>query len=335
MMWPTGLTKPLASTADAAEPDADLEANYDDQGPRWVSWAKQAAERVRTASAEAAEQAQIVASQGIERAKSVDWSERVTEVQTNVSSSFDVVKSRVSEASASIQEKVMERASSFDMNEQMESLQHGMSESWASVSTTATQAAANVQEKGQAAMQSTKEYSQQGLESVRSSASSVADAATGALTHAGERVSGLQALTISPTKWAQFAGAFAVGLLFIMMSLNFLPLLLLSPSKFAVLFTIGSVTMLSSFVIFNGPKAFATSMAQRDKLPFSAAYGVGLVGTIWATMIMKSYILTAVFAIVQAAALLYFVASYLPGGKATVNACCRFSGRSVRTIVGL
>lgn len=322
-----GLTRPLAN------PNADLEADQPEEESTWSAWARQAAERVRQSAAEAADQAQAAASRGLEKAKSVDWDEKVTEARSNMSSGFEVVKSRVSEASVSIQEKVtqgVERAKSVDMTEHLEGFQRGISNGLTNVSESATSAGAALQEKGQAGLQLTREYSQKGMENVRDSVSSVSTVATERLSSAG---SSLSALAVSPQTWGQFAGVFGMGLLFIMLSLNYLPFLLIAPSKFAACFTVGSVTMLSSFVIFNGPKTFVKSMFQRDKLPFSIAYIVGVLGTFWATILMKSYIFTAIFALVQAGALLYFVASYVPGGKTMVNACCRCSGRSVRTLL--
>lgn len=342
MAQPASLTRPLASSSTA--PGADLEAGREEE-PLWASWARQAAERVRQNAAEAAEQAQRAASEGLERAKSVDWGEKVNQVQTNVSSGLEVVKDRASEASASLSVRVnhgVERARSLDWDEKASDLKRGLSNSFDTVSTSASSATASLAEKGQAGLQATREYSRQSMDSLRETdvvkkakegASTVAGAASGVITHAGNSVSSLSALTISPTTWAQFAGVFLVGTLFIMMSLNFLPILLIAPHKFAGLFSFGSVTMLSSFAIFSGPQAFLKSMSQREKVPFSSLYVIGLVGTLWATLVMRSYIFTTVFALVQAVALLYFVASYLPGGKAAVNACCRCSGRSVRSIL--
>merc|ERR1712003_32803 len=87
------------------------------------------------------------------------------------------------------------------------------------------------------------------------------------------------------------------------------------------------MTLLSSFAILKGPKSFASGLLQREKRIFSAAYIVGLVGTLVATIGMRSFILTAVFGIVQAIALLYFLASYVPGGKACLNFCGKLGSK--------
>ena len=51
-----------------------------------------------------------------------------------------------------------------------------------------------------------------------------------------------------------------------------------------------------------------------SKLPFTIGYLVGLIGTFWATLIARSYIFTAIFAVLQAGSLIYFLLSYIPGG---------------------
>lgn len=99
-------------------------------------------------------------------------------------------------------------------------------------------------------------------------------------------------------------------------SFSFLPVMVIAPQKFALLFAFGSMTMLGSFTLLMGPKAFLQGMARKEQLPFSVAYSVGLIGTLVATLILRSFLLTGICGLLQAVGLLYFVASYVPGGKA-------------------
>merc|ERR1711879_848365 len=170
------------------------------------------------------------------------------------------------------------------------------------------------------------------LQNAREGVSIAATTARGALCVASERVSGAAALAMSPMKLAQFAGVFFLGSIFVMVSLNFLPFLLIAPQRFSVLFTVGSLIMLSSFVILSGPWAFAKQLVQRKRLPYTAAYVIGLFGTLWATILMRSYPLTALFAIVQACSLIYFVADSVPGGRASLRMLCQLCSRSARSI---
>merc|ERR1712187_794859 len=126
---------------------------------------------------------------------------------------------------------------------------------------------------------------------------------------------------MDPATLGQFAAIFVVGTMLISASFSFLPMLPISPQKFSLLFAFGSMTMLSSFAILKGPQEFFKDLTQREKLPFSGGYAVGLVGTLVATIVLRSYLLTAFFGIVQAIALLYFVASYVPGGQTILNMC--------------
>merc|ERR1719265_1042325 len=54
-------------------------------------------------------------------------------------------------------------------------------------------------------------------------------------------VSKVQELTISRQRWAMFFLALGMGLLLLMTSFSFLPLIVLAPQKFAMMFTLGSI----------------------------------------------------------------------------------------------
>merc|ERR1711879_292711 len=114
------------------------------------------------------------------------------------------------------------------------------------------------------------------LKAAKSKGAEKAKAAAGkakaSLKSAKSSVAGLAALSLSPAKLAQFGGVFFLGVFLISMSFSFLPIIMISPQKFALLFALGSMTLLSSFAILKGPKNFAAILVEREKLPFSAAY---------------------------------------------------------------
>ena len=60
-------------------------------------------------------------------------------------------------------------------------------------------------------------------------------------------------------------------------------------------------------------------MLSRERLPFSAAYFGSIVATLWAALVMKSYILSLVCSGLQVVALLYYILSYFPGGAQGVK----------------
>jgi len=286
--------------------EADSVASFDE--PPWATWVRQAAQRARQNAVE-----------GIARAKTTIDLNGVQASLSNALATIDATTDAAIDVTLDMTRDGIEAAQAIDLAEVQASVSTGLGVVKERVSTAASTAGAIVQEKGQAGLQLTRDYSQTGLATMRNGASTAAEAARGAV---GDRLSGFSAITISPIAWAKFVITFVIGCLFIAMSLLYIPLLVVDPSHFACMFTVGSVTVLSSFVFFSSPKALLRSMAQRQRRLCSFSYVVGLVGTLWATMYMKDLILTACFAVLQAVALLFFIASYLPGGKAILKRCC-------------
>jgi len=220
-----------------------------------------------------------------------------------------------------------------------------VSKGWGQVASNATNATAGLSEKAKQVQGSLKDAQSKGAaklgearamgaaraEQARAHAAKAAGGVKGALGSVGSSLQGLTSLTMSPMKLAQFAGAFFLGTLLISLSFSFV---VVAPQKFALLFAFGSMALLGSFALLKGPQAFFSSATARDKLPFSGAYAIGLVGTLVATIGVKSLILAAIFGLMQAVGLLYFVASYVPGGQAILNFCGKCCGKGARAIGG-
>lgn len=145
-------------------------------------------------------------------------------------------------------------------------------------------------------------------------------------------------MIVSRRRLARFAIAFSLGIFLLVIAFGFLPALALAPHKFALPFSFGSVLLLASSAILKGFRKFAQGTIQPKKLPFTLAYVVGLVGTLFATLVARSYVLTIVFGILQAVALAYFIATGVPGGKRALNGLGRLSrklaGKAMRRILG-
>jgi len=262
------LTAPLRSNADSS---SALEAGSDGE-PHWTSWAKSAAEQAQQRATLAAEQVQRELFQGLEKpekARTVDWSEQVKTVQVQAST-----------VTATIQDNVN---SGLDM-----------------VTNSVTSSGAVLEEKGTATQQTVMEFNDRGLQLVVESELSVsakekareaaqrarenivaaAGVAKVTLSHAGSHVSAAASLAASPMKVLQFFIVFAVGIGLVVLALNFLPIILIAPQKFAMLFTIGSMTMLSSFGVLLGPLSLFNVLMHHWMLPFSGAYCSGLLGVL-------------------------------------------------------
>ncbi|CAJ1423924.1 unnamed protein product [Effrenium voratum] len=292
------LTVPLSRPVDGAQTDVEMH-------DRLSLWARQAQQNF---------------TQGLQQARTIDWSEQVHGVRESVTSGFQKVSSSASAAGASFSDHVsqgMERAKTVDWSAHAEAVKTGASRSLQSVASTASSSASSLQER----------LSESNvLQNAR-------EGAVGALSVASERVSGAASLAMDPCRLWRFISIFACGLAMVLFSLNFLPTLLIAPATFSLLFTSGSMVMLGAFVYLSGWRAFLEQISQRKKLPFSLAYLVGLLGTLWATFIRRSYIFTAIFAVVQLVSLLYYMCSHFPGGTSTLNLLGRMGSRSARSLV--
>jgi len=148
------------------------------------------------------------------------------------------------------------------------------------------------------------------LSSAYNSVTKGVQSATANVQSAAQFVPSRQALTV-------FAIMIAAGSFFIFMAFfMFLPVIVLVPQKFAISFTIGSIIMVGSFFALKGPKAQFYHMISKERLPFTAGFIGSMAATIYVSVVLHSYILSVVFAIIQVLALLYYMLSYFPGGTA-------------------
>ncbi|KAK9689584.1 hypothetical protein RND81_09G069000 [Saponaria officinalis] len=108
------------------------------------------------------------------------------------------------------------------------------------------------------------------------------------------------------------AGVFFVFIAFTM----FLPVMVLMPQKFAICFTLGCGFIVGSFFALRGPSNQLAHMSTKERLPFSLGMLCCMVGTIYVSMVLHSYILSVLFSILQVLALTYYAISYFPGGSA-------------------
>ncbi|GAX74841.1 hypothetical protein CEUSTIGMA_g2287.t1 [Chlamydomonas eustigma] len=117
-----------------------------------------------------------------------------------------------------------------------------------------------------------------------------------------------------------FFSFLAAGGVFLLLAFTiFLPVIILSPSKFALSFTLGCLCIMAGFSALRGWKQQLAHMISKERLPFSAAYIVSIMATLYASLIMKSYILSLVCSGLQMVALLYYILSYFPGGAQGVK----------------
>ncbi|KAF7458503.1 SFT2 family protein [Cryptosporidium felis] len=125
--------------------------------------------------------------------------------------------------------------------------------------------------------------------------------------------------TLNPQKILVFILCMGTSILFISLSFMFLPIIVVSPHKFAILFTFGSFFFMAGFAVMKGFSGFLKYMVERERLPFSFVYISSLSLTLYATIFLKSYLLTLLFSIVQIIALVSFLITNFPGGYSALN----------------
>eukprot|EP00397_Hematodinium_sp_SG-2012_P035160 GEMP01037792.1.p1 GENE.GEMP01037792.1~~GEMP01037792.1.p1 ORF type:complete len:254 (+),score=33.34 GEMP01037792.1:43-762(+) len=121
-------------------------------------------------------------------------------------------------------------------------------------------------------------------------------------------------VAITPAQIRTAIGCFVLGAIFLCGAFVFLPMIVFAPQKFALLFTLGSIAIVSGVASLRNPKIFILSLMERPKLPFSLLYLGSMFLTIYASIILRSYIITMLAIVCQIGSLVHFVFSYVPGG---------------------
>ncbi|XP_021274305.1 protein transport protein SFT2-like [Herrania umbratica] len=119
-------------------------------------------------------------------------------------------------------------------------------------------------------------------------------------------------------KSLMYFGVFlAAGVFFVFVAFTmFLPVIVLVPQKFAICFTIGCALIVGSFFALKGPRNQFAHMSSKERLPFTLGFVGSMVGTIYVSMWLHSYILSVLFSVLQVITLSYYAMSYFPGGSA-------------------
>lgn len=112
-----------------------------------------------------------------------------------------------------------------------------------------------------------------------------------------------------------FMTSLGLGLFCFGMAVSFLPMLVINPRKFSLLFSLGSAFTLSSFSFLWGPYNHVVHLLSKDRLPFTTIYISSLALTLYFAMGLQSAILTPIAACIQVMALVWFIVSYIPGGQ--------------------
>ena len=126
-------------------------------------------------------------------------------------------------------------------------------------------------------------------------------------------------------------------------SFMFLPMVLIFPQKFALLFSLGSICIQVSFSYLrsSGWEYAKYLFSSRDNAALTGLYFFTLFWTVYAAMISQSYIQVIIATITQLFIILYFLFSLVPGGTSGLISmfkyglkmcCCNWFGGSLLPI---
>ncbi|PWA79859.1 vesicle transport protein, Got1/SFT2-like protein [Artemisia annua] len=112
----------------------------------------------------------------------------------------------------------------------------------------------------------------------------------------------------------------AVGVFLVFIAVTvFLPVMVFAPQKFAICFTIGCALIIASFFALKGYRTQFAHMTSKERLPITLGFIGSMLGTIYVSMVLHSYVLSVLFSILQVVSLSYYAISYFPGGSAGVK----------------
>lgn len=112
-----------------------------------------------------------------------------------------------------------------------------------------------------------------------------------------------------------FIGCILLGTFCFSLASLYVPFLVLKARKFALLYTLGSLFVISSFSMLWGPTNHIKHLFAPARLPFTTAYFGTMFATLYFSLWLKSTPLTIVCAVAQILALIWYIVSYIPGGK--------------------
>ncbi|TGO11512.1 hypothetical protein BTUL_0108g00300 [Botrytis tulipae] len=102
------------------------------------------------------------------------------------------------------------------------------------------------------------------------------------------------------------------------------PYLIVLPTKFAILWTLGSMLFLASWAAMMGPWTYMNHLISAPRLPFTATYFGSIALTLYFSLGLRSKPLTLISAIIQIICLTWYLVSYFPMGSSGLRLATNF-----------
>ncbi|KAJ8061336.1 hypothetical protein OCU04_010399 [Sclerotinia nivalis] len=102
------------------------------------------------------------------------------------------------------------------------------------------------------------------------------------------------------------------------------PYLIVLPTKFAILWTLGSMLFLASWAAMMGPWTYISHLISAPRLPFTTTYFGSIGLTLYFSLGLRSKPLTLISAIIQIICLTWYLVSYFPMGSSGLRLATSF-----------
>lgn len=106
---------------------------------------------------------------------------------------------------------------------------------------------------------------------------------------------------------------FFTGIFLLSMSFIFLPFVVLSPYKFCILNSLGTITIFVSIILMRG-KRILTKLFSKPKVPFTMLFLVTFLMELYFSLINKSYLFVLISSGLHFISTLYMILSFVPYG---------------------
>ena len=120
-------------------------------------------------------------------------------------------------------------------------------------------------------------------------------------------------------RYTAFGICIAAAVFLFFLALLHLPFVVIRPGKFIVPYCMASMFILVSFGFLHGFVSYTKHLFSAKKVVYSAWFILATFATLYASISLKSYILTVIMALIQMAGMITFIVSYVPGGSSGIN----------------
>lgn len=170
-----------------------------------------------------------------------------------------------------------------------------------------------------------------GFNYAKKSFNSVRTGAYSTVARTQERVEEAQT---AASRYLYFSLCVIAGGILILLSFIFLPLVVLAPQKFALLFTMGSIFLINGLGLLKGYVPLFHHLIDKQRVIFSAGYFLFLGLTLYATLGLRSYILTLLSALLQLFFLVTLLVSNITGGTRIIFVLKTFGLNALKRLFG-